>query len=165
MESDLINILCYKLSGDLSRAVYNEYENRLNEIKQIWEYPQNRFIVLAPYSKTIQHLLAISTFYRRVLSGMDGACDFYKTVNKCKDKSESAIAIGKYRLDKSEYNKLLAIQISFNKLRDKFGIDEQLFNYTETEEFLTNCKNIFYRFYVRQFPETSGHKTDEDFPF
>lgn len=71
MDSELINILCYKLAGDVSRAVHSEYDNRWNEIKNIWKYPNNRFKVLEKQYKTVQYLLAMSTFYRRVLSGMN----------------------------------------------------------------------------------------------
>lgn len=166
MDSELINILCYKLSGDVSRAVHNEYENRWNEIRHIWEYPQNRFKILERYSKTVQHLLAMSTFYRRVLSGMNGACDFYKTVTKdVSDDKERSISIGKYRLDKREYNKMLAIQITFRKLREKYGIDDYLFEYTETEEFLTNCKDLYFSHYVKPAPDIFGSTPDEDLPF
>lgn len=166
MDSELINILCYRLSGDVSRAVYNEYESRWNEIKHIWEYPRNRFKILEDYSKTIQHLLAMSTFYRRVLSGMGGACDFYKTVAKeMNGDRECSITIGKYRFNKKEYNKILTIQITFRKLREKFGIDDLLFEYTETEEFLTNCKELYFSHYVKPDPGIFGSTPDEDLPF
>lgn len=166
MENELINILCYKLPGDLSRAVHKEYENRWNEIQRILVYPKTRFKVLENYPKTLQCLLAMSTFYRRVLSGMEGASDFYKTVNKDVSNNRCRpIAIGKYRLDKEEYNKLLAIHISFQKMREKFGINEQLFEYTETEEFLTNCKDYYYSLDVKPTPGIFDSTPDEDLPF
>lgn len=166
MDSELINILCYKLSGDVSRAVHNEYENRWREIKHIWDYPRNRFKVLEDYSKTVQHLLAMSTFYRRVLSGIDGACDFYKTISKnASGNREHSITIGKYRLNKEEYNKMLAIKITFRELRKKFCIDDCFFEYTETEEFLTNCKNLYFIHHNKPDEDIVSSKPDEDLPF
>lgn len=163
MDSVLINILCYKLPGDVSRAVHNEYESRWSEIKHIWEYPHNRYKLLESYSSTVQHLLAMSTFYRRVLSGMDGACDFYKTITK-DSTSERSIAIGSYRLDKAEYNKMLNIHITFRKLRERYGIEENFFEYAETEKFLDNCKDL-YLSHAKPTPSGSGSAPIEDFPF
>lgn len=160
--SELINILCYKLPGDVSRIVYNEYEGRWNEIQHIWQYPQNRFKFLAEYHASIRHLLALSTFYRRVLSGMDGACDFYKTISKGTTR-ESAIDIGGYRLDKGEYNKMLAIRITFRQLMQKFGIEDHFFEYSETDGFLERCKEL-YLSHVSTTPRTPDTKP-EDLPF
>ena len=161
--SELINVLCYKLSGDISRAVFNEYNNRWSEIKHIWEYPQNRFKVLESYQSTVKLLLAMSTFYRRVLSGLNGACDFYKTVTKNQQSSRS-IVVGSYRLDRDEYNRLLAIQITFRNLREKYGITEHFFDYSETEEFLTNCKDIL-NYNVKSTTKSTSGSASEDLPF
>lgn len=163
MDSELINILCYKLPGDVSRAVHNEYEGRWSEIKHIWEYPQNRYKLLESYPTTVQHLLAMSTFYRRVLSSMDGACDFYKTVSRGAT-SERSIAIGSYRLDKAEYNKMLNIRITFRKLRERYGIGDDFFEYAETEKFLDNCKDL-YLSHAKPTPNGSGSAPVEDLPF
>lgn len=162
--SELINVLCYKLSGDVSRAVYNEYNNRWSEILHIWEYPHNRFKALQGYETTIQHLLAISTFYRRVLSGFDGARDFYKTVSKSLEMRTQSptISIGKYKLDQTAYNKLLGVQIEFGKLKSNFGIEDSFFEYFETEEFMTNCMRLYMNH------SNSNHKPDgdsEELPF
>ena len=163
MKSELINVLCYKLSGEVSRAVYNEYNNRWNEIKHIWEYSQGRYEVLEAHQPTVKLLLAMGTFYRRVLSGIDGASDFYKTVTR-DEKSKRTIEIGSYRLDKDEYHKMLAIQISFRELRKKYGIENHFFEYAETEEFLTNCKDLFYN-YAKTTTNSASDSTPEDFPF
>ena len=105
----------------------------------------------------------MSTFYRRVLTGLDGACDFYKTVTNNQNSGYS-IVVGNYKFDKDEYNRLLAIHISFRKLREKYGIEEPFFDYTETEEFLTNCKNILH-YDVRPTTNVAPDSTSEDFPF
>ena len=163
MKSELINVLCYKLSGEVSRAVYNECNNRWSEIKHIWEYSQSRYKVLEAHQPTIKLLLVMSTFYRRVLTGLDGACDFYKTVTN-NQKSGYSIVVGNYKLDKDEYKRLLAIRISFRKLREKYGIKETFFDYTETEEFLTNCKNILH-YDVKPTTNSDSDSTSKDFPF
>lgn len=166
MDSKLINILCYKLAGDVSRAVHSEYENRWNEIKNIWKFPNNRFKILEKYSKTVQNLLAMSTFYRRVLSGMDGACDFYKTITKdVSGDNERTIAIGRYQFNKNEYNKLLAIRISFRKFHEKYGISKAFMEYTDTYEFLKNCKELHVNQYVKPATKASDPTPDEDLPF
>lgn len=145
VDTTIIRILCKKLPGDLSNAVYNEYVGRWEDIEKIWEYSQKGFKTLQGYETTIQHLLAISTFYRRVLSGFDGARDFYKTVSKSLNARTLSpkISIGKYKLDQTAFNKLLGIQIEFGKLKNKFGIEDSFFEYYETEEFMTNCMRLY----------------------
>ena len=143
-EQNIIKILCKKLPGDVSRAVYNEYNSRWSEIEQVWNYPQNRYKLLQKHESTIQLLLAMSTFYRRVLNGFDGARDFYKTVsNNSGTKTEFAICIGQFKLNFKQYCKLQAVQISFCKLKDKFGISNSFFKYNETYEFLNNCMYLY----------------------
>lgn len=165
MESELINIFCHKLPGDISRAVHNEYTNRWDEIKRIWEFPQNRYGILKRHSSTIQHLLAMSIFYRRLLCGLDGACDFYNAVKRSSRNSEhNVIIIGKYKLDSREYKKLQSIRISFQKLKEKYDIDDYFFDYVETYEFLNNCKDFYYN-HVRQQPNRPSPDPEEDLPF
>ena len=127
-DSELINILCYRLPGDISRAVYNEFENRWKEIEKIWEYPLNQ-------------------------------CDFFTTIDKSDTQNEIPIAIGKYMLNRKEYNKLLGIQISFDNIKKGYGLSDQFFDYFETAEFLANCKDLYYS---NDRPEQ--HKSDPESP-
>ena len=168
-DTTFIKTLCKKLPSDVSNALYNEYFGRWDEIENIWAYPQNRFKPLQTYEEVIKRLLAISTFYRRVLIGFDGARDFYKTVSKSKDtlsKTETVISIGKYKLDHSEYNKLLGVQIEFGKLRDKYGIGDSFFDYFETEEFLTNCMELYKSHLMSNTKQSqTSDGSTENFPF
>ena len=159
MDRELINILCYRLPGDISRSVYNEFDGRWKEIENIWEYPQNQYKMLLAYKPTVRNLLAISTFYRRVLSGFDGARDFFTTIGKSDAQKEIPIAIGKYRLNRKEYNKLLGIQIAFDNIRKGYGLSDQFFEYFETAEFLANCRDLYYN---NGRPEQ--HKSNTDSP-
>ena len=164
----LIKILCKKLSGDVSNAVYNEYASRWEDIEKIWAYPQNRYQKLQSHEIAVQHLLAISTFYRRVLSGFDGARDFYATVSKSFDGNQNdiEISIGKFKLNRTQYNKLLGIQIEFDKIRKKYGLDDSFFEYNETDEFLTNCMRLYREHIYRE--NNSSNKSEgspDDLPF
>lgn len=164
VDNTIIKILCKKLPGDLSNAVYNEYVDRWEDIENIWEYPHNRFKALQGYETTIQHLLAISTFYRRVLSGFDGARDFYKTVSKSLEMRTQSptISIGKYKLDQPAYNKLLGVQIEFGKLKSNFGIEDSFFEYFETEEFMINCMRLYMTHFNSDYKPDGG---SEELPF
>lgn len=159
-KSPLINILCYQLPGDLSKAIYHEYNSRWAEIEYYWKNNDSKYIVLRNYEPTIRLLLAMSTFYRRVLSGFDGARDFYKTVSKNHDiKENSAIRIGQFILDNKQFRKLQAIKISFGDLKEKYGISNSFFEYHETYEFLEKCLQLYYCCI------TPDEGTQEDLPF
>ena len=120
--------------------------------------------MLLAYKPTVRNLLAISTFYRRVLSGFDGARDFFTTIGKSDAQKEIPIAIGKYRLNRKEYNKLLGIQIAFDNIRKGYGLSDQFFEYFETAEFLANCRDLYYN---NVSPEQHKSDTDsaDEFPF
>jgi hypothetical protein len=160
-KAPLINILCANLPGDVSRSVYNEYESRWDEVERIWTSYPDGFVHLKQYKTTVMHLLAMSTFYRRVLSGFDGARDFYKTISKAdyNQKAGRAILIGKYKLDEEQYRKLQAVQISFCKLKEKFGIPDTFFEYFETIDFLRHCMLL------NNFDTTQDDDKQEDLPF
>lgn len=163
-EGELINILCYRLPGDISQSVYNEFDARWKEIESIWEDPLNQYKMLMAHKQTVRKLLAISTFYRRVLSGFDGARDFFTTIDKSDAQKEIPIAIGKYRLNRKEYNKLLGIQIAFDNIRKGYGLSDQFFEYFETAEFLTNCKDLYYN-NVRPEQHKSDTNSPDELPF
>lgn len=145
-KSPLINILCYQLPGDLSKAIYHEYNSRWAEIEYFWKNDDSKYIVLRDYEPTIRLLLAMSTFHRRVLSGFDGARDFYKTLlrslgpnGKC-----AILSIGQYKLNITQYRRLQAVQIDFGQLKEKYGISDSFFIYCESYEFLDNCLELYY---------------------
>lgn len=168
MESSFIDNLCKDLPSDVRNAVHNEFTSRWKDIEHIWEYPQNRYKVLQPHQVTVRHLLAISTFHRRVLSGFDGARDFYKTVSRSFNHSPKnvEISIGKFKLNQTEYNKLLGVEIEFGKIRKKYGLDDSFFEYDGTDEFLTNCRKL----YINHLETGGGSENKQegnpnDFPF
>ena len=160
-ESELINILCYRLPGDISRSVHNEFDGRWKEIENIWEYSHNQYKMLMAYKPTVRNLLAVSTFYRRVLSGFDGARDLFTTIDKFDTQKEIPIAIGKYRLNRKEYNKLLGIQIAFDNIKKGYGLSDHFFDYFEITEFLSNCRDLYYSNVKPEQHNPSTDSTDE----
>lgn len=62
VDTTIIKLLCKKLPGDLSNAVYNEYVGRWEDIENIWEYPHNRFKALQGYKTTIQCFWQLALF-------------------------------------------------------------------------------------------------------
>ena len=143
-ETPIINVLCYKLPQDVSKAVYNEFESRKAEIYRIWENVNSKFAVLAKHEKVVMLILSMSIYYRRILCNFEGAEKFYDTVNRNALDSKGIVNIGAYKLDETEKNKLLRVTISFNKLIENYGIGSHMFNYTETVEFLQIMLNFLH---------------------
>lgn len=142
----IINILTYGLPGNVTRPIYLEYNNRRRELERIWANPENNYRELQDYVSTVEALLAISLFYRHVMGHMLGATSFYKSVNKDYGKdNERAIKIGKAILDGGQQRRLLSAVITFGKIRDKYQLAPVFFEYSETIQFLRNCKELFYR--------------------
>lgn len=145
-QTQIINILTYGLPGDVTRPIYLEYNSRRRELDRIWDNPENNYNMLQGAVSTIEALLAISLFYRHVMGHMLGATSFYKCVNKgYRRENERAIKIGRTVLDSEQQRHLLAAVISFGKIQEKYQLSPDFFEYSETVQFLRNCKDLFYQ--------------------
>lgn len=141
--ASLLNILTYKLPGIVTRPLFMEYNNRLREINNILAWEESSYRVLGDYQTVVESLLAMSLFYRHVLGHIQGATSFYKTVNSRNGRdNESAVKLGRYILDKTQQNYLLAAVISFNEIQVKYQLYPTFYEFSETSQFLKNCINL-----------------------
>lgn len=142
----IINILTSRLPGNVTRPIYLEYNSRRREVDRIWANPENHFQMLQGYVSTVEALLAISIFYRHVMGHMQGAVSFYKSVNRNSGMSnECAIKVGETVLDNKQQKRLISAVIKFNQIQEKYQLDSGFFEYSETIQFMRNCKNLFYK--------------------
>lgn len=132
-QTPIINILTYGLPFDLANQVYNEYQDRHREaVFLIDNY--DRYSSLADNLLTVELLLALSIFHKRVIANLDAAVKFHGTVKNIS--KADIIQIGKYSFTGEEKNKLLALTITYRKLLDKYDLTEDVMNYSLTREFL-----------------------------
>ncbi len=132
-QTPIINIFTYGLPFDLANQIYNEYQERIREAKYIIEISQ-KYFPLANNLVTVELLLALSIFHKRVIANLDAAVKFYGTVNKVSQ--ADTIRMGNYKFTGEEKNKLLALTITYRKLLLKYDISEAVMNYNLTKEFL-----------------------------
>lgn len=145
-QSPIINILTYGLPGNVTRPIYLEYNSRRRELDRIWANPENHYQMLQGYVPTVEALLAISLFYRHVMGHMQGAVSFYSSVNKkTRKEKECAIKVGKTVLDSEQQRHLLSAVIKFSQIQDKYQLAPIFFEYSETIQFLRNCRELFYQ--------------------
>lgn len=145
-KSSIINILTYRLPGNVTRPIYLEYNSRIRELDRIWANPKNNYHMLQNYISTIEALLAISIFYRHVMGHMHGAVSFYKSVNQSSFgmENECSIKVGDMLLDSKQQRHLLSAVIKFKQIQEKYQLEPVFFEYSETIQFLRNCKKLFY---------------------
>ncbi len=142
----IINILTYKLPVDITRRIHLEYKSRRTEIDRIWTNPKYNFQMLQGYASTVEALLAISIFYRHVMGHIQGAVSFYKSVNRNSGmNNECAIKVGGMVLDGQQQKRLSSAVIKFNQIQEKYQLDSAFFEYSETIQFMKNCKDLFYK--------------------
>lgn len=142
--TSLINILCYKLPREVSQPLFREFIDRWAEIERIWSLEDNRYSNLQRHKKTIKTLLAMATYYRRVIGGLVGAPDFYKMVSyNGTNYIDRPVIMGHFILDRKKNNQLLMIKYHFSKLQKKYNIPDIFFEYDATIEFLGNCQLLF----------------------
>ena len=144
-QSPIINTLTYRLPATITRPIYLEYKSRRGELDRIWANSENNYQMLQNYISTIEALLAISIFYRHVMGHMYGAVSFYMSVKQKSDMGDKcAIKIGDTVLDNEQQRHLLSAVIKFNQIQDKYQLPLVFFEYSETIQFLRNCKDLFY---------------------
>ena len=138
-ETPIINILTYGLPYKLANQIYKEYDSRLREaIFIITE--SKRYASLKDSMHTVELLLALSIFDKRVISNLQAGVKFYSTVSSYSE--SETIQIGTYRLTGEEKNKLLGVIINYNTILKNYGLTEGLTNYSATKDFLLYLVNL-----------------------
>jgi hypothetical protein len=135
----MIEKFCSRLPREISNPMYNEHYSRLKEIDFILNNRESYFALKAD-RQFIELLLALSIFYKRVLTNLDSATKFANTVFK--NSEAEAIRIGKYDLTGRERDRIIAIIFNFNSILKKYEIPHELLVFTETRVFIRNIKKL-----------------------
>ncbi len=135
----MIEKFCSRLPREISNPMYNEYYNRLKEINYILEN-RNTYKHLIQYRKTIELILSLSIFYKRVIANMDAATKFAGIVFN--NSTASAIKIGTYNLTYNEKNRITAIVMSYNSLIEKYSLSHDILATVETKDLIKKIKNL-----------------------
>lgn len=135
----MIEKFCSCLPREISNPMYNEYYNRLKEINFIIEN-RDAYKHLLQYKKTIELILSLSIFYKRVIANMDAATKFAGTVFS--NSPAIAIKIGSYDLTGSEKNRIIAIVMNYNSLTQKYNLTNDLLSTTETKDLIKKIKGL-----------------------
>ena len=139
--SPILNILTKGLPGAVTHPLYLEYNSRKREVDNVMAKYEN-YKILQDYSSTIDALLSMCLFYRHVMGHLQGATSFYASVNKGREK-ECPIKIGSSILDKKQQGHLWSAVIKFSQIQDKYQLSPHFFEFSETIQFLRNCKELF----------------------
>ena len=164
-KSPIINILTYKLHFELTKQIYNEYQSRYKEAQFLID-SYKTYQPLKGNMKTVELLLALSIFHKRVITNLDAAVKFYGNVNRISQ--AETIKIGTYDLTGEEKNRMLAITMSYETLIKNFSIPPSLMDYNETKDFLKNLIRLkSYLFYDQnsETPNTTRDAIDPELPF
>ena len=119
--------------------MYNEYYSRLKEINFII-VNRDAYKHLLQYKKTIELILSLSIFYKRVIANMDAATKFAGTVFS--NSSAIAIKIGSYNLTGSEKNRIIAVVMNYNSLTQKYSLTNDLLATSETKDLIKKIKDL-----------------------
>ena len=161
-KTPIINILTSGLPYKLANQIYNEHQSRLSESKYIINLSE-RYKPLDEYIDTIEILLALTIFHKRVIANLDSAVKFYGTINSYSD--ADTIKIGSYKFTGDEKNKILGLTINYNKLKSKFRIPENINDYDLTKEFLVKVLYMLNDFKYGENTSEENSSIEDDFPF
>ena len=135
----MIEKFCSRLPREISNPMYNEYYNRLKEINFILEN-RDAYKHLLQYKKSIELILSLSIFYKRVIANMDAATKFAGTVFS--NSPAIAIKIGSYDLTGSEKNRIIAVVMNYNLLIEKYSLTHDMVATTETKDLIKKIKDL-----------------------
>lgn len=138
-ETPIINTFTYKLPFELANQIYNEYQSRLKEAVFLID-TYKKYSSLRSNKKTVELLLSLSIFHKRVITNFDGVVKFYGKVTK--NGETDTIRIGNYNLTADEKNKILAVVLNYNHLLEKFSIPLSVMEYYETRELLVKLISL-----------------------
>ncbi len=134
----MINIFIENLPYRLSEQIIIEYNKRISDVNYFVSGKYDYYSHLKKDIESIQMLLALSIFYKRVLTNFDSATKFSSRV--VLNSEAESIQLGTYELTPKELFKLNKTVIAFRKLLDHYSIPIGLFEYLETKEFLRKVK-------------------------
>ena len=135
----MIEKFCSRLPREISNPMYNEYYNRLKEINFILEN-RDAYKHLLQYKKSIELILSLSIFYKRVIANMDAATKFAGTVFS--NSPAIAIKIGSYDLTGNEKNRIIAVVMNYNLLIEKYSLTHDMLATTETKDLIKKIKDL-----------------------
>jgi hypothetical protein len=138
MTTQMIKLFTDNLPYKLSEQMTFEYNGRINDINYFLSGRYDYYTPLKKDIETIQLLLALSIFYKRVLSNFDSATKFTSRII-FKSEAES-VQLGTYDLSAKEIFKLNKTVLTFKKLMEDYSIPIGLFEYLETKELLRKIK-------------------------
>lgn len=138
-EDNLIDFLISGFPFDIRNKLLNEFQTRKNEAEYLIS-KYSTYKGLRRYKTTVELLLALSIFHKRVISNLDAAVKFYGTVTT--RSQADTISIGAYKLNFEEKNHILAVVMAYHKLLEKFSVPDSCMNYMETKEFLRNLNAL-----------------------
>lgn len=134
----MIQLFTENLPYKLSEQMTFEYNRRLSDINYFISGRYDYYAHLKKDIESIQLLLALSIFYKRVLSNFDSATKF---TSRVVFKSEAvSVQLGTYDLSDKEIFKLNKTVLTFKTLMEEYSIPLGLFEYLETKELLRKIK-------------------------
>lgn len=134
MIEEIISNLPYKIGEQL---LY-EYNRRLSDVNYLTSGKFDYYSSLKSEMETIKTLLALSIFYKRILTNFDSANKFTSRIILKND--ADGLKLGTYEMDLLDIRKLNRIVISFKKIMEDYSIPIAVFEYLETKEFLKKVK-------------------------
>ncbi|WDO12382.1 hypothetical protein MH928_13745 [Flavobacterium sp. WW92] len=155
----MIEKFCSRLPREISNPMYNEYYNRLREINFILEN-RDTYKSLIPYRKTIELILSLAIFYKRVIANMDAATKFAGTVFT--NSTATAIRIGTYDLTGTEKNRITAIVMNYNSMIEKYSLTQDILTTVETKDLIRKIKNLKWQLDNNENLDLGSNTNDEE---
>jgi hypothetical protein len=159
MKTPIINIITYGLPYKLANQIYKEHADRLREAEYIMDL-SDRYKVLKKDLRTVDVLLALSIFHKRVICCLDGADKFYGTITRYSE--ANTIVMGKYEFTGNERNKILGLLINYRQMIQKFNIPENLMDYDLTKQFLAKLITLKYSPNGKDTDQKKGNSKKSD---
>ncbi len=130
----MIKLFCKGLPYKISKQLYSEFDIRKKDAYYLMKNIE-KYKTLRPDSDLVELIIAMSIFYKRVISNLESFSTFSDNIfllnKECK-----VINIGKYFHSKTNNSELKNIIKPFYAICSKYDICVSMFDYLETKELL-----------------------------
>ena len=137
----MIKYFCKGLPSTLSNSMFYDYQSKERQVKFLVATYTNSYKWLIDRDRNLEVtklILAMSIFYNRVVVQLESVMDFTHRIIKGNDCE--GLILGQTELNDDDINVIYKVVQKFNLIMKKYALFPELFDYSDTSEFLSNLK-------------------------
>lgn len=120
--------------------MFREFEAKQRELQQ-WAFhsKSNKIKRYLNQKDPIEHVFAVGIYYRYVIAPLTKTGDFFERLESGND---AGLIVGGHKISPQYRKSILAAQLHFNNVLEKYGLDEAFFALTDVKQIVMSLIGI-----------------------